>query len=85
MNISTSSILLGIFDERSEKIEETIDFVVFVSILSVTTGFGIFYGCFRMQKDSSEEMHFGKRQMKVRFLFFCIHFSKIIVGYFFIC
>lgn len=61
-----SEMKLLFFDEKSEKIETTVDFIVFVAILSITTGFGIFYGCFRIPKDTSEEIHFGKRQMKVR-------------------
>lgn len=64
MNIS-SDLKFLFFDEETERIETTLDFVVFVAILSITTGFGIFYGCFRIPKDTSEEMHFGKRQMKV--------------------
>ena len=59
------NIRLLFIDEENERIETTIDFIVFVAILSITTGFGIFYGCFRIPKDTSEEMHFGKRQMKV--------------------
>jgi len=53
---------------KIERIEPFIDLVVFVSILRITTGFGIFYGCFRIPKDTSEEMHFGKRKMKVCFI-----------------
>ena len=66
--MNTSIALNFLFDEKNEQIEPTIDFVVFVSILSITTGFGIFYGCFRIPKDTSEEMHFGKRQMRVCFI-----------------
>ena len=74
MNISNG--LNFLFEGKNERIESTIDFVFFVSILSITTGFGIFYGCFRIPKDTSEEMHFGKRQMKVYFIlrfYFCFY------------
>ena len=75
--MNTSIALNFLFDEKNEQIEPTIDFVVFVSILSITTGFGIFYGCFRIPKDTSEEMHFGKRQMKVCFIYsFDLYFCK---------
>ncbi len=67
-NMNTIIGLKFLFEEKNERIEQTIDFVAFVSILGITTGFGIFYGCFRIPKDTSEEMHFGKRKMKVCYI-----------------
>ncbi len=43
----------------------TLDYIILTAFLSVSTGFGIFYGCFGTRQSTSEEIHLGTRQMNV--------------------
>ncbi len=41
----------------------TLDYIIFTGLLSISAGFGIFYGCFGTRQSTSEEIHLGTRQM----------------------